>query len=119
MHGGQCLPRPCNQPGRNCDLSVAEGDFEGCENEPVSAMEDIASLGKSMGLEVDDDDLGELGEDCSTELTTKELQDLEREQQQTTAEELCSEERGGKEGGYSYFTNLGNAWEIRRNAKVY
>ena len=37
--------------------SVAERDFEG---EPVSVVEDIVSLGKSIGLEVGDDDVEEL-----------------------------------------------------------
>lgn len=50
------------------------------------------SLGRSMGLEVDGDDVEELAEDRGTELTTEELQDLQREQQQPAAEERSSEE---------------------------
>ncbi|KAK1345907.1 hypothetical protein QTO34_008372 [Cnephaeus nilssonii] len=62
--------------------SIAERDLEGFEdNEPVSVVEDIVPLSKSIGLEVDDDDVEELGEDHNTELTTKELQDHQREQQ--------------------------------------
>ncbi|XP_014392726.1 PREDICTED: tigger transposable element-derived protein 1-like isoform X2 [Myotis brandtii] len=72
--------------------SVADRACEGCEDKPVSVVEDIVSLGKSMGLEVDDDDVEELVEDHNTELTTEELQDLQKEQQQPAAEEHSSEE---------------------------
>ncbi|KAK1340632.1 hypothetical protein QTO34_017022 [Cnephaeus nilssonii] len=48
-------------------VSVAEQDFEGFEDEPVFVVENILSLGKSMGLEVDDDDV----KDHNTELATK------------------------------------------------
>ncbi|XP_059558184.1 tigger transposable element-derived protein 1-like isoform X1 [Myotis daubentonii] len=75
--------------------SVADRACEGCEDKPVSVVEDIVSLGKCMGLEVDDDDVEELVEDHNTELTTEELQDLQREQQQPAAEEPSSE--GGRE----------------------
>ena len=47
--------RTCNQLGRNYGLSVLK-EFEGFEDEPVSVAEGILSLGKSMGLEVGDDD---------------------------------------------------------------
>ena len=39
---------------------IAERDFEGFVDEPVSVVEDIVSLGKSIGLEVGDDDVEEL-----------------------------------------------------------
>lgn len=52
--------------------SVAERDFEGLEDEPVSDVEDIVFLCKSRWLEVDDDDVEELVEDQNTELTTTE-----------------------------------------------
>ncbi|KAK1332815.1 LOW QUALITY PROTEIN: hypothetical protein QTO34_006346 [Cnephaeus nilssonii] len=73
---------------------VALRDFEGFEDEPVSVVEAIVSLSKSMGLEVDDDDGKEMLEDLTTELTTEELQDLQREQQETATEELSSEAEG-------------------------
>lgn len=47
----------------------------------MSIVKDTVSLGKSMGLKVDDDDVEELVEDQNTELTTEELPDLQREQQ--------------------------------------
>lgn len=51
---------------------MAERDFEGLEDEPVSDVEDIVFLCKSRWLEVDDDDVEELVEDQNTELTTTE-----------------------------------------------
>nr|XP_053638172.1 uncharacterized protein LOC128692872 [Cherax quadricarinatus] len=47
-------------------------DFEGFEDEPES-VEDIVSLGKTLGLEVTEDDVEELVEEHRTELTTEEL----------------------------------------------
>ena len=47
----------------------------------MSVVENTVSPGKSMGLEVDDDDVKELVEDHHIELTTKELLHLQREQQ--------------------------------------
>ena len=74
--------------------SVAERDLEGFEDEPVSVVEDAVSLGKSMGLGMDGDDVEELAEAHSTALTTEEFPDLQREQQLEAAEELSSEEEG-------------------------
>ncbi|KAK1346621.1 hypothetical protein QTO34_000480 [Cnephaeus nilssonii] len=65
----KCLPGPCNQPERNCGLSL---DVEGFEDKPVSVVEYIVSLGESK----DDIDVQEL-EDCNPELTTEELQYLQ------------------------------------------
>ena len=61
----------------------------------VTVVEDIVSLGKSMSLEVDGDDVEEeLVEAHNTQLTTEKLLDLQREQQQTAAEGRSSEEEG-------------------------
>lgn len=73
--------------------SVAAGDFEGFEDEAVSVVEDSVSPGMSMALEGDDDDV----EAPSTELSSKELPDVQTEQQQTAAEGLSSEEGEGRE----------------------
>ena len=54
----------------------------------MSAVEDIVSLDKFMDLEVDDDDIEELVEAHNTELTTEELPDLQRKQQQMAVEGL-------------------------------
>ena len=46
-----------------------------------------------MNLEVNDDDVEEMVEAHNTELTTKELQDLQREQQQMATEKLSQRMR--------------------------
>lgn len=58
---------------------------------------DIVFLGKSMGLDVEDDDVEELVGDHNTEPTTEELQDLQREKQLPVAGELFTQEEEGKE----------------------
>ena len=59
-------------------------------------VEDIVSLGQSMSLDVDEENVEELVKEHNTELTTEELQDLHKEQQVT--EELPSEEEKNNEG---------------------
>ncbi|KAF2363685.1 hypothetical protein FHG87_005551 [Trinorchestia longiramus] len=54
-------------------------------------VDDIVSLGKSMGLDVDSDDVEELVEDHRNKLTSEEPQELHREQQEEVVEELSSE----------------------------
>ncbi|XP_076358046.1 uncharacterized protein LOC143250798 isoform X2 [Tachypleus tridentatus] len=75
--------------------SVADRDFGGFEAESV--VEDTVSLGKCMGLNVSGDDVEELVEDNNTELTTEELQDLQKEQQQKATEKVSSDEEEGRE----------------------
>ena len=60
--------------------AVIPRDFEGFEDGAVSMVNDTVSLGKSIGLKVDADDVEEL-EDQNTEGTTEELSDLQTEQQ--------------------------------------
>ena len=55
-------------------------------------MYDIVSFGKNMGLEVDVNDLEELIEDHSGELTTDELVDLQNEQLKPLKEEQLSDD---------------------------
>ncbi|GCC23957.1 hypothetical protein chiPu_0002355 [Chiloscyllium punctatum] len=78
---------------------VAGRDFEGFEELPVVAV--IVSLGKSMGLEVSEEDVEELVEDPKNELTTEELQHLHKTQQEEMAEEISSEEEEGAGGNIS------------------
>ncbi|XP_028656937.1 tigger transposable element-derived protein 1-like [Erpetoichthys calabaricus] len=74
---------------------VPERDFEGFEPEIV---DEIVSLSQSMGLEVDNNDVEELVEEHSNELTTEELQHLQAEQEKNLAEDMSSEgEEEGKE----------------------
>ncbi|GIY25674.1 tigger transposable element-derived protein 1 [Caerostris darwini] len=59
--------------------AVAERIYE--ELEPgVSVEEEIVSLGKSMGLEVEERDVNELIEEYTQELTTEEIQELQSQQ---------------------------------------
>ncbi|UYV76007.1 hypothetical protein LAZ67_13002113 [Cordylochernes scorpioides] len=59
--------------------AVAERIYE--ELEPgVSVEEEIVSLGKSMGLEVEERDVNELIEEHTEELTTEEIQELQSQQ---------------------------------------
>lgn len=71
--------------------AVAERTFEGFELE-VSVEEEIVSLGKSMGLEVDERDVNELVEEHSQELTTEELQELQSQQHTEVLQEIGFEE---------------------------
>ena len=68
----------------NC---VPERDFEGFETdapavdvEENAIVEEIISLGKSMGLEVDSEDVEKLVQGHSTEHTTKELVYIQNKQ---------------------------------------
>ena len=68
---------------------VAARNFEGFE--PESVVDDIVSLGKSMGLEVNNEDVEELANDHKNELTTEELQDFHKDQQEEVVEEISLE----------------------------
>lgn len=76
---------------------VVERDFEGFETQTNEVVNDIVSLGKIMGLEVSDDDIEELVEEHSTELSTEELKLLQKEQQKRVLQEMSSEEEEGRE----------------------
>ncbi|XP_051819411.1 activating transcription factor 7-interacting protein 2 isoform X1 [Antechinus flavipes] len=71
--------------------AVTPRDFEGIGADLSPVVEDIVSLGKSMGLEVSDEDIEELVKEHREELSTEELQELQREQQQIVAEKLSSD----------------------------
>ena len=60
---------------------VAERDFEGFGEAPAeTVVDEVVSLGKGLGLEVDSDDVEELVEDHKEELTTEDLLQLKEEQ---------------------------------------
>ncbi|XP_061672523.1 tigger transposable element-derived protein 1-like [Syngnathoides biaculeatus] len=63
---------------------VAEGEFEDLANEEAAVVDEIVSIGKSMGLEVDRQDVEELVEeqvaDHHKDLTTADLLELQSEQ---------------------------------------
>ncbi len=88
---------------------VPERDFEGfqyeagpstaavipagtCTTEENAVMEDILSMGRSMGIEVNREDIDELVEGHSSELTTEELLYLQQQQQQDLVQEQESSE---------------------------
>ncbi|GBM25870.1 Tigger transposable element-derived protein 1 [Araneus ventricosus] len=71
--------------------SVAERTFEGFKPE-VPVKEEIVSLGKSMGLVMDERDMNELVEEHSQELTTEELQELQSQQHSGVLQEIGFEE---------------------------
>ncbi|KAM9457481.1 tigger transposable element-derived protein 1-like [Clarias gariepinus] len=84
---------------------VLEHETECSDNEqkPVVEIEnEIVSLGKKMGLEVNEDDIQELLEEHGHELTTDELMDLHCENQ--LLEEISSEEEE-KETEESFTSN--------------
>lgn len=60
--------------------------------EDDKVIEDIVSVGQSMGLETDSDDVEELLEEHCGQLTTEELVQLQHEQKMILAEEMSSEE---------------------------
>ncbi|KAG7153775.1 Tigger transposable element-derived protein 1-like 127 [Homarus americanus] len=71
---------------------VLQRDFEGFEE---AVVHEIVSLGNSMGLEVDD--VEELVEEHSKELSTEELLELHKEENETLKRSLTSEESGKDE----------------------
>ncbi|KAG7164606.1 hypothetical protein Hamer_G004991 [Homarus americanus] len=75
---------------------VLQRDFEGFEElDEEAVVHESVCLGNSMGLEVDDDDdVEELVEEHSKELSTEELLELHKEQNETLKWSLTSEESG-------------------------
>ncbi|XP_070619108.1 tigger transposable element-derived protein 1-like [Erythrolamprus reginae] len=71
-----------------------QGSFEGFEQAEPVILEEIVSLGKSMGLEVNEDDIDDLIEEHNQEQTTEELKEL---QQQSEVLESWEEEAAGEE----------------------
>jgi len=76
---------------------VAGRDFEGFDNEDSAVIDDIVSLGKNIGLEVNNEDVEELLEDHKDELSTEELEQLQKQLQKVIEEEMSSEEEKGRE----------------------
>ncbi|GFR20794.1 tigger transposable element-derived protein 1 [Trichonephila clavata] len=71
--------------------AVAERIYE--ELEPgMSVEEEIVSLGKSMGLEVEERDVNELVEEHTQDLTTEEIQELQSQQHTEVMQEIGFEE---------------------------
>jgi hypothetical protein len=64
--------------------------------EELPVVNEIVSLGKTMGLEVNKDDIQELVEEHGQEFTIDKLMDLHHKQQQKVMEEISSEEEEKK-----------------------
>ncbi|XP_064117728.1 tigger transposable element-derived protein 1-like [Macrobrachium nipponense] len=75
--------------------AVSERDFEGFE--PQATVEEIVSLGKSMGLEVDEGDVNELDEEHEEELSIEELKELQVMQHTKALQEISSSSEGEEE----------------------
>ena len=69
--------------------SVAERDFE---SDDSALIDGVVSMGKSMGLKVERDDIHEHLKSHKIELNTEELKHLHEEQQKTLADDLSSDE---------------------------
>ncbi|PNF19045.1 hypothetical protein B7P43_G11706 [Cryptotermes secundus] len=95
--------------------SVAECDFEGFETVPVEpVVNEIVSLIKIMGLEVDNNDIDELVEKHSQELTTEELMEFHCVSQQEVVEKSLSEEEEEEE---DVTAKQQSFWCNKRNAE--
>ncbi|XP_028658934.2 tigger transposable element-derived protein 1-like [Erpetoichthys calabaricus] len=108
--------RTMNSTWRNLwPEAVTERDFEGFEAVPV--LEDIVSLGMSMGLDVSDGDVEELVEGHREQLTTEELQELEKEEHKTKVDALSSglEEKEIKEAPTSLIKEIVAKWMDVKN----
>ncbi|PNF21866.1 hypothetical protein B7P43_G05279 [Cryptotermes secundus] len=93
--------------------SVVECDFEGFEIVPVEpVVNEIVSLAKIMGLEVNNNDIDELVEEHSQELSTEELMELHCVSQKEVVEESLSEEEvTAKQQSSGAIREMLKAWE--------
>lgn len=78
--------------------------------EEIALIDDIVSMGRTMGLEVEKEDIDELVEGHSTELTTQELLTLQQEQQKSLAEKLSSEEGEREDVQISLIKEMCDKW---------
>ena len=78
---------------------VAGREFEGFANDVSAVICDIVSLGKNMGLEVNNEDVEALLEDQKDELSTEELEELQKQPQKATVGKCLQRKR--KEGRMS------------------
>ena len=72
------------------DSSSARHSYDIVDDSTI--IDDIMTIGQSMRLEVDADDIEDLLEDHSIELTTEELQHLQDEQEEKSADEIEEKE---------------------------
>ncbi|GFQ91991.1 cytochrome P450 2U1 [Trichonephila clavata] len=84
----------------------------------MSVEEDIVSLGKSMGLEVEERDVNELVEEHTQELTTLEIQELQSQQHTDVIQEIGLEESEEEVISTSFSSVNGQEWVEQRNYSV-
>jgi len=110
--------RTMNSAWRNLwPEAVTERDFE-----DVPIVKDIVSLGRSMGLDVNDFDVEELVEGHREELTTEELQELEKNEHKTRNDALSSgsEEEEIEEAPTSLIKEIIAKWmDVKNFAEKY
>ncbi|GIY46162.1 tigger transposable element-derived protein 1 [Caerostris darwini] len=102
--------QPMDQQKKLWPEAVAERIYE--ELEPgVSVEEEIVSLGKSMGLEVEERDVNELIEEYTQELTTEEIQELQSQQHTEVMQEIGFEESEEEVISTSEIKEILGMWE--------
>ncbi|XP_070268928.1 tigger transposable element-derived protein 1 isoform X2 [Myotis yumanensis] len=89
---------------------VSETDFERLEPE-AAVVEEIVSLGKSMGLDMDEGDINELIEERSEELTTQELKELQAQQHTEVLQEIDDTEEEEEVISVSEIKEMLGVWE--------
>ncbi|GFS69074.1 hypothetical protein NPIL_124571 [Nephila pilipes] len=77
----------------------------------MSVEEEIVSLGKSMGLGVEERDVNELVEEHTQELTTEEIQELQSQQHTEVMEEIGNEESDEEVISTSEIKEIFGMWE--------
>ncbi|XP_051784390.1 tigger transposable element-derived protein 1-like [Erpetoichthys calabaricus] len=70
---------------------VSETEFERLESK-AAVVEEIVSLGKTMGMDMDEGDISELIEEYSEELTMEELKELQTQQHTEVLQEISDAE---------------------------
>ena len=68
-------------------------------NEDSAVINDIVSLGKNMGLEINNEDMEALLDDHKDALNMEELEQLQKQLQKAIVEEMSSEEEVGRKEG--------------------
>ena len=71
---------------------MSERDSEGFESDDSAIIDVVVPIGKSIGREVESEDVHEILKNHDIELNTEELQYLQEEQQNTLADDLSSDE---------------------------
>ena len=80
---------PHEPPQVPCDSEASESEQT---HEEETVMEEIVTLSVRLGLEVDENDVNTLVEEHNAQLTTQDLKELHKEQQQEVTGELSSED---------------------------